>query len=177
MSDSLLGPAAPDFDDPLGLLRACHQRIRLQCDGLLRLASHIAEQGMDEEAKRSAGTIYRYFSTAGKHHHEDEEKDLFPHLARTSLKLADRVHRLRKEHAEQDALWAELGPLLIRTRPIDDPAHFVTLCQQFAEHNRRHADFEDEEILDVAQHILSARELKGLGQKMAERRGVRQPIA
>ena len=47
---SLLSPPAPDFNDPLGLLAACHQRILGFCDLLERLGPWIDANGLDKEA-------------------------------------------------------------------------------------------------------------------------------
>lgn len=171
-NNELFPPAAPDFSDPLGLLRACHERVLKHCDILDNLAVHIANQGIDQEAKEAAAQVHRYFSTAAKHHHEDEEQELFPRLARQSLKLADLVHQLKKEHEALDALWHELSPLLARPAAINDIATFQSLAEQMADGYRRHVRRENSELLDIAQHIFGADELKKIGQKMAERRGV-----
>ncbi|HEY0633874.1 MAG TPA: hemerythrin domain-containing protein [Gammaproteobacteria bacterium] len=164
---------APDFSDPLGLLRACHQRMLDHCERLLKLADHLQRHGADDEALKAAAAIYRYFTTSARHHHADEEQDLFPRLARESLKLADLVHRLKQEHGELDALWRELEPLLLRPATIADPLAFHELCSRFAVAYRGHIHTENSELLEMARHILSQAELKKLGASMAERRGVR----
>jgi hemerythrin-like domain-containing protein len=165
--------AAPDFSDPLGLLRACHERIFKHCDIIENLAAHIARQGIDLEAREAAAQIYRYFSIAARHHHKDEEQDLFPRLARQSLKLADLIHTLRQEHEKLDALWAEIEPLLAKPASIEDIEAFQSLAERFADAYREHARRENSELLDMAQHILGSDELKKIGQAMAERRGVK----
>jgi len=165
--------SAPDFSDPLGLLRACHQRMLDNCERLLKLADHLQSNGADSEALQAAAAIYRYFTTSARHHHADEEQDLFPRLARESLKLADLVHRLKKEHEELDALWQELEPLLLRPANISDPVGFRELSSRFVEAYQRHIRVENNELLEMARHIFSTAELKKLGASMAERRGVR----
>ncbi len=165
-------PAAPDFSDPLGLLRACHERVLQHCDTLEKLAAHIGDKGIDQDAKEAAAQVHKYFSVAGKHHHQDEEQDLFPRLARQSLKLADRVHQLKKEHETIDALWQPLAALLARPATIEDSAAFLELAQQFADTYRAHVRKENEDLLDMAQHIFGRDELNQIGEKMAERRGV-----
>ena len=164
--------AAPDFSDPLGLLRACHERIFNHCDTLERLAAHLAESGIDQEAKEAAAQIHKYFSVAGKHHHQDEEQELFPRLARISLKLADLVHQLKREHEKLDALWAELAPLLARPATIEEIDGFGEMARQFSDAQRAHVSRENEELLEMAQHIFGADEIKQIGEKMAERRGL-----
>lgn len=164
--------AAPDFSDPLGLLRACHERVLQHCDTLENLAAHIGDKGIDQDAKEAAAQIHKYFSVAGKHHHQDEEQDIFPRLARISLKLADRVHKLKKEHEAIDAMWEPLAPLLARPATITDTDAFSTMAQQYADANRDHVRSENEELLDMAQHIFGRDELNAIGEKMAERRGL-----
>lgn len=174
--DNPFPSAAPDFSDPLGLLRACHERIFKQCDMVENLAAHLADKGPDLEASEAAAKIHRYFSTAAKHHHQDEEQDLFPRLARQSLKLADLIHSLKQEHERLDALWSEIAPLLARPAAIEDAAAFRELAGRFAEAYRNHARKENSEVLEMAQHIFSQDELKQIGRAMAERRGVKQPF-
>lgn len=165
--------SAPDFSDPLGLLRACHGRMLDHCARLSRLAAHLQAHGADSEALQAAGSIYRYFTTAARHHHADEEQELFPRLAQQSLKLADLVHRLKKDHLELDALWQELEPQLLRPSHISDPYGFAQLCERFEAAYQRHIAVENSELLEMARHIFSQAELKKLGTSMAERRGVR----
>lgn len=174
-NDAFFPATAPDFHDPLGLLRACHERIFQQCDLVERLSHHIAENGVDEEACNSAAKIYRYFSTAARHHHADEELDLFPRLVRHSVKLTDTIYQLKQEHAELDALWQSIEEHLAKPTSIEDFDDFQTLTQHFAEAYRAHAEKENKEVLDSAQQLFSRDELNQLGRSMAERRGVSLP--
>ncbi len=176
MNPSPFPDAAPDFSDPLGLLRACHERILQHCATLERLVEHLRAHGVDAEARTAAGKIHHYFSTAGQHHHQDEEQDLFPRLARQSLKLADLVHRLRQDHARMDALWQQLGPLLAAPARIDDLDAFAALVADFAALYRSHIARENADLLEMARHILSSDEVKKLGKQMAERRGRSAPF-
>lgn len=166
--------AAPSFDDPLGLLRACHERILRHCDTLLKLAEHLKQNGADEEARKATEQIHHYFSTAGKHHHQDEEVDVFSKLIRQSLKMADMIHALKKDHAEMDRLWDELEPLLKRPASIQDLDAFTRLAQTFSDLYRKHIEVENNQLLALAQHILSSKQLKEIGSAMAERRGIKR---
>jgi len=170
--NTLFPPAAPDFSDPLGLLRACHERVLKHCDTLVNLAAHLGDKGLDQDAREAAASVHKYFSVAGKHHHQDEEQDLFPRLARQSLKLADLVHQLKQDHERLDGLWAELEPLLARPAKIEDSSTFLEQAQQYADAYRAHVRRENEELLDMAQHIFGSDELKQIGEKMAARRGL-----
>jgi len=174
-NNNLFPPPAPDFSDPLGLLRACHERISQHCALLERLAKQFVAQGADLEVRETAAKIHRYFSTAAKHHHTDEEKELFPRLARQSLKLAESVHSLKQEHERLNELWHELEPLLSRPASITDITAFTHLAETFATAHRNHMAQENEELLDLAQHIFGSDELKQIGRHMAERRGINLP--
>jgi len=177
MSSELLSAAAPDFRDPLGLLRACHQRIEKQLQTLEKAEVHIREKGLDAEARKALGAVFRYFSTAGQHHHQDEEQDLFPRLARQSLKLADVVHRLRRDHKAMEAAWQELAPLLENPTTItEDPERFAASIATMAERYRKHIIVEEADLLDIAQHIFSSDELREIGSAMAERRGMQPQL-
>ncbi len=173
MSESPFPSAAPDFNDPLGLLRACHARILSHCETLERLVAHLRDKGVDADARKAAGKVHRYFSTAGKHHHEDEEKDLFPLLSQVSLKLADAVHRMKQDHERMDAAWQQLAPELERLGRLDDLDLFEAHVNEFNSAYRDHIAAENEDILDIAQHLLSTDQLKRLGKAMASRRGQR----
>ena len=169
MSESPFPEAAPDFSDPIGLLRACHDRILSFCDRLEAYAGQEADQADHDLARQ----VHRYFSTAGRHHHQDEEQDVFPILNRQSIKLAELIHSLRQEHAEMDALWQELEPNLLRPAAIEDRQAFRELAGRFVAACRRHVERENREMLEMARHVINSRQLKEIGQKMAERRGVK----
>jgi len=53
----LMPKPAPGFDDPLGLLRACHERILGHCDTLERLESHLRQHGADQDAQEARQSI------------------------------------------------------------------------------------------------------------------------
>jgi hypothetical protein len=72
-------PAA-GFEVPLEMLATCHGRVQHQCETLLRLLPHVQAHGADRPAQEAAGAVLRCFDTAARHHHEDEEQDLFPAL-------------------------------------------------------------------------------------------------
>ena len=92
VSNLLSQEQAPDFSDPLGLLKACHQRMLGFCDLLEKIIEHIKEHGVDADVNQSAQKVHRYFSSAAMFHHMDEEQDLFPLLIGSSLKLATIIH-------------------------------------------------------------------------------------
>ena len=165
---------APNFDDPIGLIKACHERIAFHCDLLSKTMSYLSENGVDEEAVEAARKVYRYFSTAGKLHHQDEEQDIFPRLIRVSMKLADIINTLKHEHQSIDKLWDTLSVSL------DDPGTITPeqlpelkkFCAEFYRLNLKHIKFEEEELLSIASHMINNDELKLIGASMKERRHI-----
>ena len=168
--ESLLQESAPDFNDPIGLLLACHQRILSHCDILERLVSHVAENGVDEDARKAALQVYRYFSTAGLLHHMDEEKDVFPLLIRQSIKMAEIIHRLKKDHQEMHVSWSGLAPLLSKPVSIVEAEQFPEMVEKFCQLYRNHVKLEEREFFSKAVHILSTDQLKTIGKNMKDRR-------
>ena len=163
---------APGFDQPLWMLRACHTRILRQCDSLIHLAQYLAGNGVTIEARETANQVRRYFSSAGKQHHEDEEQDLFPVLLTVRPDLADSIHELGLEHREMEHLWVRLEPMLADIGSISDIAAFTHAVLEFRAAYLSHIERENSQILPAAQEAMSATELSGLGARMARRRGV-----
>ena len=112
--------AITDFSEPLSVLRADHERIMEHCEILEKLLPHIAEKGVDDEARRAISTVVDYFNTGAVHHHQDKEQNLFPILNRQSLKLADIIYRLKREHEELAGLWDGI------MKALKTPATYVT---------------------------------------------------
>jgi hemerythrin-like domain-containing protein len=165
-----LTPELPGFDDPVAVLRACHERMLDHCDLLERLVAHVADKGPDMEASSAAAKVYRYFTTAARHHHQDEEQDLFPLLARQSMEIADLAFALRQDHKRLDVLWNELAPALRRVQDIEGNADFAARAAEFCQLTRAHVEKENREFLPQVQHSLSSRQLQDIGRAMEKRR-------
>ena len=168
-----LPESLPGFDDPLALLRACHTKILDHCDLLEQLVTMLGDTADETQLRDTAREVNTYFSRSARLHHQDEETDLFPLLARQSLKLADLVHALRQEHEELDALWAVLETGLKQVTQLDDPEPFSATATRFCVLSRQHVQRENMEFLPVAASSLSSEQIKDIGMAMAGRRGVR----
>jgi len=171
MNDTL-SPEVPSFDDPLGLLRACHERMLANCDTLDKLVPHLREKGLDDEARSAITRVVNYFSTSAVHHHEDEEQDLFPLLNGQSLKLAEMIFKLKQDHKQLEKLWQQLSADLKQDSTLVDNPDFEAHVTLFCTAYREHIDMENRELLFMAQHSLSSRQLEDMGRSMAKRRGV-----
>ena len=188
MTLTLAGRSAPSagFEVPLEMLAACHLRLQDQCTTLLRLVPHLAAHGADRQAQQAATALMRYFDTSARHHHEDEERDLFPALIE-SVAGADAVcvraltAALTAEHRELETRWKALRQVLAQvaagqglaqvapgqTAPLaaDDVRGFTGLYA-------RHIAREEAELLPMAQRLLSDAELDRIGLAMRLRRAV-----
>ena len=167
-----MGELSAGFEDPLGILLACHERIVRYADLLIRLNRHITEKGYDLEAQGTAKQIQHYFSTAGKLHHQDEEQDLFPILIEQSNYAAKLIDELEAEHDNLDKLWLNIEPVLLDINNISHINNFNEICAQFYSLNKKHITMENEYIFPIAQQQLTTSELQRFGTRMAQRRGI-----
>jgi hemerythrin-like domain-containing protein len=167
----MLPTPAPGFDEPLAMLRACHERIQRQCATLAKLAAHLRGDGLTDAARQAAADIHRYFSSAGRQHHADEEQDLFP-LLRSAPGLGGLLAVLAREHADMESLWLRLEPLLAAPGTIHDLDAFARLAGEFNALYRQHIARENSELLPQAEQLLSIEQQRELGARMAARRGV-----
>jgi hemerythrin-like domain-containing protein len=186
MDKTLLPGPSADFDHPIDILDGCHERIKRQCATIQRIAAHLASQGPDEEARTAARAVIRYFDTAGADHHRDEEEDLFPALLHA---VPDRelpatralVHRLKADHVRLDAAWSGMRARLARLADAGEAARGapgsqfldVDAAREFGAAYDRHIALEETEMLPLARRVLDTRVLYRMGERMAERRGVR----
>jgi hemerythrin-like domain-containing protein len=170
----ILKQPGPSFDEPLEMLAACHERIEAQLSTLERLGPHLEKKGCDAEAKSAAQAVLRYFDTAGKLHHQDEDEDLFP-LLRGRAGVAGRpevaaaIDELEREHGTMEGQWHRLRERLLavaggeaRLDP-EDVARFAWLY-------RRHMDREATAVLPFARETLDPAQRASLGERMAARR-------
>lgn len=179
MASEIPGFSAPtaSFEAPLEMLAACHGRIRNQCATLVRLRSHVVAQGADAAARTAARSVIRYFDLSARHHHEDEEQDLFPALLESMpgsdpVCIRDLTKALAEDHRRLQELWGAIRAWLVavqsgKARPPDDTAidDFVGLYE-------RHAAREEQELFPMAERLLGAAELERIGRAMRLRRGV-----
>jgi hemerythrin-like domain-containing protein len=172
MSASLLGAAAPGFDRPLEVLEACHGRIAKQCDTLDKLLTHLPTHGADAQAQQAAHAVLAYFDTAAVHHHEDEERNLFPLLEQAGAPGAcDLVETLTLEHDELALLWRQLR-LDLKQIETGSGSLNNALTRRFITLNRSHLEFENTHVLPLARQVLDATQVERLGRAMAVRRGL-----
>lgn len=179
MNMELPGHTTPGggFEVPLEMITACHHRVEKQCATLRRLVPHLARHGADADARSAAIAVMRYFDTAAKDHHADEETDLFPALIESmagsdAVCLRELIDALVADHRVLEAHWRRLR---MRLQAIaageptqlasDDVEPLIALYE-------RHIAREESELLPMAARLLSDAALEGVGRAMRERRGI-----
>lgn len=170
---------ATSFDEPLALLQACHDRVRLGLSALLEIGERVAAGRADGSVHLAAAEVLHYFDQAAPHHHEDEEQHIFPCvLARTAdAAVRAAVLRLQEDHLAMEGQWARLRvPLAALANgraeaygpgQIQAAVHFCTL---YASHARR----EEEIVFPLAALLLDRAALRAMGAEMAGRRRARK---
>lgn len=179
MTNALPGHAAPSvgFEVPLEMLAACHGRVQHQCETLLRLLAHMQVHGSDRSAQEAARAVMRYFDTAARHHHEDEEQDLFPALLESmagsdAVCLRELTTSLCADHRALEQRWAALRQVLQQV--VDGTASSLADADVpgFVQMYERHIAREEAELLPMAARLLSEAELDRVGLAMRARRGL-----
>lgn len=168
--------ATPGFDDPIGLLRACHRRIAERLDLLERLPQYVEIHGADASAQSAAQRILNYFERAAEHHHQDEEEDLFPMLRQArgragwSERVLESLDQLTVEHARLAWRWAQARPSVValaRGQRVQN-----LRIDELVRAYRAHMAVEDSMIFPLATTLLDPAELQRLGTAMQRRRGL-----
>ncbi len=172
----LPGPG-PDFTQPLEALKACHVRIRAQCDTLRRLVEHMGGHGCDAEARQAATAVMRYFDTAARLHHEDEEEDLLPRMmSAATMSRGSRLTRLvadiATEHREMDKLWTDLRAVLQEISAGETTLLDPLDVDRFAKLYHTHMALEESNVIPLAEMLLAKDDLAEIGAAMAQRRGI-----
>ena len=163
---------APGFDDPLGVLRACHRRMERQLATLVRLRKHIPANHSDDDAQIAALAIMRYFDTSARDHHADEEASLLPRLVAADPQLARVAESLAREHDDLEARWRRLRPLLASIAARRGAHLPVKAIDAFRAGYAGHIEREEATVLARAAEILDAATLADIGAEMAERRNL-----
>lgn len=170
MAIDLFAQNAPGFDDPLGVLRACHRRMERQLGTLRRLCRHLPEHHADDDARTAAAAILRYFDSAARNHHADEEQSLFPRLAAAWPEGEQVSGSLMREHVELGRRWSRLRPLLAAIVARSGAYLPVRDVEAFCAAYEAHIACEETQVLPRARDVLDAATLAAIGAEMAQRR-------
>jgi pyridoxamine 5'-phosphate oxidase len=175
MTDSLFS-TAPGFDQPLAVLKHCHDKIRKQLSTLQNLLDYLPQHGATPEAKQAAGAVLQYFSKAAHLHHADEEENLMPMLQACATDLdAALLERLVPEildqHRQMDRAWDAIKIQLDAI--VDGTAGTLSssTIEQFVRAYLAHMTKEETHLATMAMRLFSPEQMAQLGAAMLARRG------
>ena len=162
---------------PLEMLSACHGRVERQCQTLQRLPPHLLDHGSDEQARQAAQAVLRYFDTAARDHHADEEMDLFPALLEAvagsdAVCLRDLILTLLTEHRDIEQQWQHLRQALAAVALGQSAALPDQAVAAFVSAYAAHIEREEGELLPLAARLLDDAALERIGRAMRQRRGI-----
>jgi hemerythrin-like domain-containing protein len=120
----------------------------------------------------------RYFDTSAKHHHSDEEEDLFPMLLQAAPEsehahLRELVDALLAQHRELELAWSQVRWKLEGVWLGMQPDLGAEEVGRLVELYRVHIAREEEELLPLAARLLGDAQLDVVGRAMRERRGIK----
>ncbi len=177
MMTNALPDTAPGFDQPIAVLKHCHDRIRKQLATMQKLPEHLARHGADEQARAAAEAVLKYFDKAAHLHHADEEENLVPMLqavarGEDAATLAELVPGILQDHDEMDAMWQSLHEQLNAIADGSAARLSAPAVQHFAERYAAHMEREESRIAPMAKRLFSAAQMAQLGEAMQVRRGI-----
>ena len=175
MSDSLFD-TAPGFDQPLAVLKHCHDKIRKQITTMQNLLTHLSLHGATIDAHQAAHAVLRYFDKAAHLHHEDEEQNLMPMLQACAegddaLLLATLVPEILADHRQMDQAWESLRVQLDAIANGSSATLSGDDVARFADAYLAHMDKEEGQLAPMAKRLFDAQQMAQLGQAMQKRRG------
>lgn len=167
--------SAAGFESPLAMIKECHRRIESQCQTLKRMVPHLKIHGSDVAAIQAANAVMRYFELAAPLHHADEERDLFPAMIESmagsdAVCLHIIINDLLAEHEEIDQVWRSLNTTLRIIASGQSIMLDETTVDIFETLHVRHIACEEQEVLPMAERLLSDRTLAEIGRSMQARR-------
>ncbi|MFJ7566955.1 hemerythrin domain-containing protein [Herminiimonas sp. NPDC097707] len=174
---NMLFDTAPDFDQPVDVLKHCHGRIRKQLSTMQKLLVHLPAAGLTAQAQQAASAALRYFDNAAPHHHADEEQDLLPMLRATAadddLAVLNQVAtQILDEHRQMEAAWFALAPQLRKIAAGEAAELSAEHVQGFVEMYTAHMEKEESFITPMAQRLFNQDQMLQLGNAMRVRRGI-----
>jgi hemerythrin-like domain-containing protein len=178
ISEIKLGNGAPVLEnDAVGMLLACHQRIRNFTAIALRLAD--VESAAGPEIANAAAAVHRYYAIALPLHEADENQSVYPRLA---LRLTDTheqasLQAMVDQHGPIDATVARLLPIWdeLKTSPDRLAARAATLradSQHLQNLWTEHLALEETIVFPLIRARLKAEDLRDIHREMKNRRSV-----
>ena len=174
---SPLFDSVPGFDQPIAVLKHCHDKIRKQLTTLQNLLGHLGQNGNTPEAQQAAKAVLQYFNKAAHLHHADEEQDLMPMLQATATGedaalLATLVPDILADHQRMDQAWLTLRPELDAIAAGTDSQLSHDGVRDYVAAYQAHMAKEEGQLAPMAKRLFSAQQMEQLGTAMQRRRGI-----
>ena len=156
------------------MLDTCHRHTLETLETLATLVLHLESGSLDPVARGMARRILHHFGTVSRQHHEDEERHVFPVLARSGdPAVVDAVLRLQQDHDWLEEDWMELSPQ-IDAIACGHPWYDLDMLREgvavFTALSQDHIALEEALIYPEARARLQAAERRAMGREMAARR-------
>ena len=169
--------SGPGFDQPIAVLKHCHDKIRKQLTTLHNLLGHLGQNGNTPEAQQAAKAVLQYFNKAAHLHHADEEQDLMPMLQATATGedaalLATLVPDILADHQRMDQAWLTLRPELDAIAAGTDSQLSHDGVRDYIAAYQAHMAKEEGQLAPMAKRLFSAQQMEQLGTAMQRRRGI-----
>ncbi|PKB22338.1 pyridoxamine 5'-phosphate oxidase [Janthinobacterium sp. 64] len=174
---SPLFDSVPGFDQPIAVLKHCHDKIRKQLTTLQNLLGHLAQHGNTADAQQAAKAVLQYFNKAAHLHHDDEEQDLMPMLQTTATGddaalLATLVPEILADHQRMDQAWLTLRPELDAIAAGTGTQLAAEGVAAYIAAYQAHMSKEEGHLAPMAKRLFSAQQMERLGTAMQRRRGI-----
>ena len=174
---SPLFDSVPGFDQPIAVLKHCHDKIRKQLTTLQNLLGHLAQHGNTADAQQAAKAVLQYFNKAAHLHHDDEEQDLMPMLQTTATGddaalLATLVPEILADHQRMDQAWLTLRPELDAIAAGTGTQLAAEGVAAYIAAYQAHMSKEEGQLAPMAKRLFSAQQMEQLGTAMQRRRGI-----
>jgi hemerythrin-like domain-containing protein len=172
-----IGQPEPGFDDPVGLLTACHRRIERFLAVLTDITTRLNGTALPENERRAMENALTYFRDAAPHHTADEESGLFPTLEQTCAEAVSDLLALERDHRRAEELHSaadRIGMTWIQRGTLDtsEIAELQAALTELSSLYREHIRIEEERVFPRARKALSQEIFEKIGRDMASRRGV-----
>ncbi|MDO8068665.1 MULTISPECIES: pyridoxamine 5'-phosphate oxidase [unclassified Janthinobacterium] len=174
---SPLFDSVPGFDQPIAVLKHCHDKIRKQLTTLQNLLGHLAQHGNTADAQQAAKAVLQYFNKAAHLHHDDEEQDLMPMLQATATGddaalLTTLVPEILADHQRMDQAWLTLRPELDAIAVGTGTQLSADGVRDYVAAYQAHMAKEEGQLAPMAKRLFSAQQMEQLGTAMQRRRGI-----
>ncbi|MGK5046876.1 pyridoxamine 5'-phosphate oxidase [Janthinobacterium sp. GB4P2] len=174
---SPLFDSVPGFDQPIAVLKHCHDKIRKQLTTLQNLLGHLAQHGNTPDAQQAAKAVLQYFNKAAHLHHDDEEQDLMPMLQATATGedaalLATLVPEILADHLRMDQAWLTLRPELDAIAAGTGTQLSADGVRDYDAAYQAHMAKEEGQLAPMAKRLFSTQQMEQLGTAMQRRRGI-----